>query len=175
MAARLKRTIGALAAVGVVISQQSAHADIVGPYWHDDGITLNTGSNADVVGFWQTLLYSGGWSSGCYIDGIYGATTKTQTQHFQTGVLGFSGTQVDGVVGSNTLAATWAAQHSAPDGNFFRLTTTGGGMWTYYGGGASNAHLGWGGGASDPWKWLRPGGSWQTTSTAYNNITPGPC
>jgi len=108
----------------MVVSASPAAATS-GPYWHDDGIVLDNGSNADVVGFWQALL---GGKACLTIDGIYGPETKSITKSWQADIAHVT---VDGVVGPNTWLYTEFAQAPGPL-PFYRLVSDGGVYWHYY-------------------------------------------
>ena len=140
-----------------------------GPWWHDDGIVLNTGSNANVVSFWQAML---GASSCLTIDGIYGTVTKNKTKTWQADIAHVT---ADGIVGYNTWLQTQFAQTPGPL-PFYRLVNDGGGYWHYYTG-TLEAYFYWNPAnpyTGDMWLWkpFASSSSWYNSSPTSNPITP---
>lgn len=159
-------TITATVVVGLKMPPASATSSV---YWHDDGITLSTGSNANVVGFWQQLL-GAKWC--LTLDGLFGANTRNLTEDWQAQI---AGVPQDGVVGTNTWSHTQFAL-TPPPASYYRLSGIGGGYWSYYNGnGVStmyweplNPYLG------DHWIWAADPATpanWYNSLPNVNNIS----
>jgi len=177
-----------LASVGIVagsiplVAAQPAgatHDDFGADFFWGDEVQLSNPTSSDAAGFWQNILFAGNWP-GCNVDGAFGPNTHSRTVSFQTGMLGYTSSQADGIVdpgGSNT--STWyRTQFLQTTGAqpFYRLIDDGGDNWRYYGGGAADAVMLWTGPESGgTWKWQHPvSGTWHTTSKGTDNV-PNPC
>lgn len=173
-----------LAMSTLVGSETSAHLNNF--YWSAGGHTLQSGSQSNMVGFWQTVGYTQVRCPGGYYDGIFGSNTVEQTKEMQR-VLKTPGSSlaVTGVVNSttwNAIQGAWVAPIGTKD-NFQRLIPNGvpmgyTGNYTYYGGsGGPSADLAWGNSGGPIWKFKIYGSSnsWFNATTSRTMGSTSAC
>ena len=173
---RRRTAIVAAASTAAVVSPaltRAAAADIQGFDWATTAATLHSGASSNEVGFWQSILYS---NVTCPLtnNGVFGSQTLGYTKGWQSGVLGYTGSAVDGVVGVHTWHDTQYAQ--GPGGG--RLQSLGGGFWSYYGGGPDTSDLYKQTSGAQKWKFrqMNPqhNGPWYIATTSKTE-TPFSC
>lgn len=151
-------------AAGIVVDSPSVSADMTSFAWSSAG-QIQSGTNSNVVGFWQTVGQFQG-TSGCpgpslFIDGKFGAKTVAQTKAMQNELA----TPVQQQTGVVSIATWTAVQNGIAPGVGARLNRVDGvpgghGHYGYYNGGAdSSANLYWQGydTGTHGWKFLPPG------------------
>ncbi|MFC7258663.1 peptidoglycan-binding domain-containing protein [Streptomyces lutosisoli] len=104
MGSRMKRvrlgtcTVGALAATALALSTSPAAASgtysgrayvyggsVFSDDWGDEGIvSLSSHTYSNATCLWQKILYADGYLPASEIDGIFGGTTETATENWQT-------------------------------------------------------------------------------------------
>lgn len=155
--------MAALVAGAVAALPTVAVADIQSTPWSTTAMTLQSGTNSNQVGFWQTLLCSN--SQGVTVDGKFGNQTFNATKSFQTAI----GASSSGVVGW----VTWnKAENFIPPGNGGSpaLQNLAGAYYSYYGGGnvVGLAKV------NSKWKFLHSDGNYYLASNGLN-MPSGSC
>jgi hypothetical protein len=154
---------GVVSGTLILVSTASAHINT--NFWSLSGHTLQSGTNSNMVGFWQTL----GSTKICVDNGVFNAATVTYTKRMQAEVA-YPPIAQTGIVNTTTWNAIQGAVTPPDQGSFARLVRdsgappNGNGFFHYYNGEASDASLYWQGTNTGTGLWkFRP----LATSTYY--------
>lgn len=129
---------------GAILLVATADAHINTWFWSVSGHTLQSGSNSNMVGFWQAL----GTTKICIVDGIFGSQTVAYTKRMQVEVA-YPPIAQTGIVNNTTWNAIEGAVTPPNEGSVARLVRdsgtppNGNGFFHYYNGDPLDASLYW--------------------------------
>ena len=105
---------GVVSGTLILVSTASAHINT--NFWSLSGHTLQSGTNSNMVGFWQTL----GSTKICVDNGVFNAATVTYTKRMQAEVA-YPPIAQTGIVNTATWNAIQGAVTPPDQGSFARL------------------------------------------------------